>query len=108
MKNYIQPGNIVNLTAPAGGLASGQGHLFGALFGIATTAAPEGQKVAVSVDGVFTLPKATGGGLTEGQKVYWDATAKKATATATDNAMIGHAVETAAAGATTATVRLAS
>jgi predicted RecA/RadA family phage recombinase len=108
MKNYVQPGNILNLTAPAGGLASGQGHLFGALFGIATTAAPEGQKVAVSVEGVFALPKATGSGLAEGQKVYWDATAKKATAATTDNTMIGHAVEAAATGATMATVRLAS
>lgn len=108
MRNYVQPGDTLDLTAPSGGLASGQPHLFGGIFGIAATAAAQGKKVAVKVEGVFNLPKATGGGLTEGQAVYWNATNKNVTGTATDNTLIGHAVEAAAAGATIATVRLAS
>lgn len=108
MRNYVQPGDTLDLTAPTGGLASGQAHLFGGIFGVAAKSAAQGEKVAVKVEGVFTLPKATGGGLTEGQKAYWDATAKKITATATDNTLIGHAVEPAATGATTATVRIAN
>ena len=34
MKNYIQPGNIITVTAPTGGVTSGTGLLVGNLFGI--------------------------------------------------------------------------
>ncbi|MCW0983059.1 DUF2190 family protein [Agrobacterium sp. BT-220-3] len=106
MKNYIQEGDILNLTAPAGGLASGQAHMFGDLFGVAAAAAAEGAKVAVSLEGVFSLPKATGASLTEGQKVYWIAADKKVTATANGNTLIGHAARPAAADAVTAEIRI--
>lgn len=106
MLNYVQPGDTLDLTAPAGGVISGQAALFGALFGVASTKAAEGQKLAVKVEGVFTLPKATGAGLTEGQKVYWDDTAKKVTGTAASNTLIGNAIEVVASGATEAMVRL--
>lgn len=106
MQNFVHPGDVLAFTAPAGGIASGEGHLFGALFGIAATSAPEGQKVSVQVEGVFTLPKATGG-LSEGQAIYWDTAAKHCTATATGNSLIGHAAAAAAADSATATVRLA-
>lgn len=106
MLNYVQPGETLDLTAPTGGVISGQAALFGALFGVASTTAAEGQKLAVKVEGVFALPKATGAGLTEGQKVYWDDTAKNITGTASGNTLIGHAVEAAASGATEAVVRL--
>ncbi|MEO1987439.1 MAG: DUF2190 family protein [Martelella sp.] len=104
MKNFIQSGNIVDLTAPAGGLASGQAHLFGALFGIATTAAAEGQRLAVSLEGVFALPKAAGESLAEGEAAYWDGAA--ITAESAGNTLVGHAVETAQAAATTVYVRI--
>lgn len=108
MRNYVQPGDTLDLTAPAGGLASGQAHLFGGIFGVAAKSAAQGEKVAVKVEGVFMLPKATGGGLTEGQKAYWDATAKNVTGTAASNTLIGHSVDAASSGATIALVRLAN
>jgi len=108
MRNYVQPGDTLDLTAPSGGLASGQPHLFGGIFGIAATDAAQGKKVAVKVEGVFNLPKAAGAGIDEGAKVYWITADKKVTATAGSNTFIGHAVESADAGATTATVRLAN
>ncbi|HOV04070.1 MAG TPA: DUF2190 family protein [Kaistiaceae bacterium] len=108
MRNYIQPGDTLDLTAPAGGLVSGQAHLFGDLFGIAATDAAEGKKVAVKVDGVFFLPKATDESLVEGQKVYWSEANANVTATATDNTLIGHAVEAAAVAAVTVAVRVAN
>lgn len=104
MKNFIQPGNIVDLTAPAGGLASGQAHLFGALFGVATTAAAEGQRLAVSLEGVFALPKVEGDSLAEGEAAYWDGAA--ITAESAGNTLVGHAVEAAQAAATTVYVRV--
>jgi predicted RecA/RadA family phage recombinase len=106
MKNYVQPGNIIDLTAPAGGIASGHAALFGALFGVATTAAEAGARVAVSVEGVFNLPKAAGVSFTEGQKAYWNDTDKNVTPTASGNTLIGHAVEVAATGVTDINVRV--
>jgi predicted RecA/RadA family phage recombinase len=106
MKNYVQPGNIIDLTAPAGGIASGQAALFGALFGVATTAAEAGARVAVSVEGVFNLPKATGVSFTEGQKAYWNDTDKNVTPTASGNTLIGHAVASAAANANACDIRI--
>ncbi|MCH4541520.1 DUF2190 family protein [Ochrobactrum sp. A-1] len=107
MRNYVQHGNIVDLTAPLAGVLSGEGFLTGDLFGVAATNAGAGQKVSTYLEGVFNLPKATGAGLVEGQKAFWDATAKKVTASDTGNTLIGHAVETAAAAAVSVAVRLA-
>ncbi len=106
MRNYIQPGNSLDLTAPAGGLKSGQAVVIGALFGIAAKDATEGAKVTLAVDGVFTLPKATGSSLGEGQKAYWTGT--EVSGTATGNTLIGHVVEAADTAATETKVRLSN
>lgn len=107
MKNYIQTGDVVAFTAPAGGIASGEGRVFGNLFAVATAAAAEGARFTACLEGVFALPKATGA-ITEGQKVYWDSTAKKVTTTASGNKEIGSAISPAAADATTAEIRLSN
>ncbi|SIS71507.1 DUF2190 family protein [Paracoccus saliphilus] len=104
MRNYVQNGSTIDLTAPTGGLVSGQAALIGALFGVAATDAAEGRKVAVAVEGVFDLPKVAGTGLTEGVKAYWTGT--EITSTATGNTLVGHVVEAAAAAATVCRVRL--
>ena len=36
MKNFIQRGDVITVTAPTGGVTSGQGVLVGNLFGIAS------------------------------------------------------------------------
>jgi predicted RecA/RadA family phage recombinase len=41
MRNYVQAGNVITATAPYD-LASGDGALVGAMFGIASTDAAEG------------------------------------------------------------------
>jgi predicted RecA/RadA family phage recombinase len=108
MRNYVQHGDIVDLTAPQpAGVVSGEGFLTRDLFGVASTDAKPGQKVSTWLEGVFQLPKASGTGLTEGQRVYWDADEKNVTATETDNAFIGHAVESVLAAAVFVPVRLA-
>jgi predicted RecA/RadA family phage recombinase len=108
MLNYVQPGDTLDLTSPAGGVTSGQATLFGSIFGVAATDAAAGKKVAVKVEGVFILPKATGAGIDEGAKVYWITADKKVTATASGNTLIGNAVEAAVAGATEVAVRLSN
>ncbi|PZU85013.1 MAG: hypothetical protein DI528_12980 [Shinella sp.] len=104
MKNYIKPGHTIDLTAPSGGLSSGQAKMFGALFGVATKAALEGEKVAVALEGVFSLPKAAGTSLAEGAAAYW--TGAAITATASGNTLVGHATSPAASDATSIEVRI--
>lgn len=105
MKNFIQSGNIVPVTAPAGGVVSGGGVLIGNLFGIANITADAGMPVEISTVGVFDMTKA-GGAIAVGAKVYWDATAKVATGTASGNSLIGTAILGAASGDAAARVRL--
>ena len=104
MKNYVQPTNIVNFTAPVGGITSGTGRLFGGLFGVATSAASEGERVAVSLEGIFILPKVEAASFTEGAAAYWDGA--KVTADSEANTFIGHVVVAAAAGSFAAEVRI--
>lgn len=111
LKNFIQPGNTLTLTAPAA-LAAGDGFLVGSIFAVAAGAAESGADVEGVLVGVFSLPKATGtgSGWSQGTKLYWDPTAAggaKVTATAdTDSVSIGVAAADAADGSATAAVRL--
>ncbi|MEI9403379.1 DUF2190 family protein [Mesorhizobium argentiipisi] len=110
MKNYVQAGNVITATAPAGGVSSGDGILYDSLFGVASTDAAEGEDFELATVGVFDLPKATGA-VTFGQAIYWDDDAKVVTtddsSTEGDNQPIGSAVAEAGSGAATARVRLA-
>ncbi|MFN4125251.1 DUF2190 family protein [Pannonibacter indicus] len=108
MRNYLQPGDVLDLIAPTGGIVSGEAHLFGDLFGVAATTAGEGEKVPVKVSGVFMLPKVPANGLSEGQKVYWNEAEKKLTSTASGNTLVGHAVKAVAAGAAYAMIRVSN
>ena len=107
MKNFVQPGNTLDLTAPSGGVDAGNGYLIGALFGVAAVTAAEGESFAFDVVGVFTLPKASGAALAEGAKAYWDSTAKNVTGTASGNTLIGHVTAAAKTGDAQVSVRLA-
>lgn len=103
--NYVQPGKVITLTAPAT-QTSGSVVKVGSLVGIAMAAAASGAEVEVCVEGVFTVDKATGSAWTEGEKIYWDAAASKFTDTSTSNTLCGYAVAAAASGATSGTILL--
>lgn len=108
MKNYVQKGETLPFTAPAGGVIGGNGYLIGSIFGVAVASIPAGEIFQGMVEGVFALPTATGAGtdFAEGQKLYWDDTNKVVTKTATSNTFIGHAVTAKAVEGTSTTVRL--
>ncbi|MGF7178432.1 DUF2190 family protein [Azospirillum doebereinerae] len=105
MKNYVQDGTTVSLTAPYD-VASGGGLLVGALFGVAMSAAANGAAVQAVTRGVVTLPKTNAQAWTQGVKVYWDNTAKEATTASSSNTLIGCALVAAANPSATGTVRL--
>ena len=106
MKNFVQPGDVVSVPAPAGGAVSGAGVLVGALFGVAAYTADEGAPVEISTAGVFELAKAPGDEWAIGEKVYWDPAAKRVTHTVAAGAWIGAASAAASASAAAVRVRL--
>lgn len=105
MKNFIQKGDTLILTAPAGGVSSGDGVLVGSLFGIAAGDAAENDNVEVRTTGVFELPKAAGA-ITQGAKVYWNAANGNVTTTVTGNTLIGTATVAAVSGDALVRVKL--
>jgi len=98
MKNYVQPGNTITLTAPYA-VASGDGLLVGSVFGVAAGDAANAETVEAALVGVFDLKKVASQAWGVGDKIYWDNTNKEATKTATSNTLIGVAIEAVANGA---------
>lgn len=98
MKNYVQPGTTLTLTAPYA-VTSGDGLLVGSIFGVAAGDAASGATVEAALTGVFDLTKIGSQAWTVGAKVYWDDGNKRCTTVATDNTLIGVAVEAVAGGA---------
>jgi len=95
MKNFVQPGQVVPLTAPYD-VASGGGLKVGGIVGIATYAAKSGEKVETKLDGVFDVAKTSAQAWTAGAVIYWDDTAKVFTTVTTSNTKVGVAVLDAA------------
>lgn len=106
MKNYIQAGKTITATAPAGGITSGTGMLYGSLFGVAATTAAAGAEVEMDTAGVFELPKLSTAVIAAGGKVSWDAANSRCDAPGSGLYPIGVAIAAAGNGATTVKVRL--
>ncbi|HXV31864.1 MAG TPA: DUF2190 family protein [Sinorhizobium sp.] len=106
MKNYIQPGKSIDITAPSGGVTSGLVAIIGSLIGVAAVTAAEGEAAAIATEGVFELPKTSAQAWTVGAKIYWDATNSVATTVSTSNTLIGIAVAVAANPSSTGMVKL--
>lgn len=98
MKNYVQPGNTITLTAPYA-VTSGDGLLVGSIFGVAAGTAALGDPVETALEGVYDLKKVASQAWAVGDKIYWDNTAKNTTKTLTSNTLIGVATDVVAGGA---------
>jgi predicted RecA/RadA family phage recombinase len=106
-KNYIQEGKVIPFTA-SGAKTSGQVVVVGSIVGVAAGDVANGAAGELIVKGVVEIPAATAE-ITVGAAVYWDADGDPvggtagsgaATATATDNTLIGYSIAAkAAAGA---------
>lgn len=114
MKNLVQPGRTITVTAPAT-VESGEGVLIGQLFGVAAGDAANGASLDLVTEGVFDLDKWTTAVFTVGAPVFWDVATKSARTgndedsnSAGDNeALIGVAVAASGVGASTVRVKLA-
>jgi predicted RecA/RadA family phage recombinase len=107
MKNYVQSGKTITLTAPYA-VSAGGGALVGAIFGVAANDVASGADGEFDLVGVFDLTRETGAstGWTVGALIYWDNTNKRVTKTSTSNKLIGVAAAAAADGDATGRVRL--
>lgn len=103
--NYIQPGNILTIPAPAAVLSGGV-VIAGEIRGIAQGDAISGAPVDVATRGVWELPKVAANNFALGAKVYWNGTDALATTTASGNTLLGVAVEAAPADSATVKLRL--
>jgi predicted RecA/RadA family phage recombinase len=106
MRNYVQPGESVEVTAPAGGTTSGVGVLVGNLFGVAALTVAAGARVNIATEGVFEMAKTSALAIAEGAIVWFDNTNKVVTTVATGNKPVGLAVTAAANPSPTIQVKL--
>ena len=107
MKNYVQKGENITVTAAAAA-TSGAGVLVGNLFGIAAGDAAIGEDLDLVTVGVFTMPKVATDVIAVGAPVYWDDSAKLVTTDddTGNNPEVGLAVTAAANPSGTVNVRL--
>ena len=107
MKNYVQKGENITVTATAAA-TSGQGVLVGNLFGIAAGDAAIGESLDLVTEGVFNMAKVSTDELAVGDLIYWDDTNTLATSDDDEgaNEVIGLAVTTAANPSGTVNVKL--
>ena len=99
MKNYVQRGDTVTVTAPYA-VTTGGGVLVagtGKIFGVAINTQSSGDNMELLTVGVFDLAKDIST-FAEGDYVYWDNTNKVATSTSTGNTKIGVATLVQATG----------
>jgi predicted RecA/RadA family phage recombinase len=104
-QNYIMSGDVCNVVLAADAVA-GTPFLLGIRLAVPLASGSTGDTVACSMEGVFTVPKATGSAWTQGEQLYWDDTAKNVTTVSTSNTAIGWAFDAAASGDTTGNVKL--
>lgn len=108
MKNFVQPGDVLTFTAPAGGVVAGMGYKIGQTFVVAAYSADAGAPFEGQVTGVFDLPKNASQAFAEGALLYWSDANQNLTTTATANMLIGTCAQLGGhlAAATVGRVRL--
>jgi len=105
MKNFIQPGETITITAPHD-LKSGSPVMLGSIFGVATNDALKDQDLELTLTGVFSLPKVATESWTTGTLLYWNEVANALTSIADNNQLVGVAITRAASPSSTTITRL--
>lgn len=108
MKNYVQEGEYLEITAGAT-IASGDLVQFGSIHGVAVTDIANGAQGIIRTEGIFTLPKLTGASAdatTAGGPVYFSSGSVSGSDSSGTRKLVGHAMAVANQAATTVQVRL--
>lgn len=104
--NYVQPGSTVTVTAPSGGVSSGDGVLIGGLFGVALHDAAEGASLEIGTEGVYELGKTSALAIDVGDRVFWVPADGVVNKTEISQVNVGVAVSAAANPSATVLVKL--
>lgn len=95
-QTYFQDGCTLSLTAPSGGVDSGDQLFIGSQFVVAEVTAAEGETFAARTDGVHYLTKVGSQAWTEGLKIYANSSTFVLSSDSTVGPLVG--VATAAVG----------
>ena len=106
MKNFIQPGHSLSLTAPIAGVTAGVPVQIEQLLVVPTTTATSGNSFEGLAEGVFDVPKVGSQEWKVGALVYWDADNSRFTTVAAGHRLAGYAVAYAGSGAGVTTGRV--
>lgn len=104
MKNFIQEGKVVTVTAVAA-MTAGLAYAVGSIVGVASTTVAIGEQCELVTEGVFELPKTVADVITQGAPAYLDVSEDKVTIVSTANTLIGVFTEAAGNGDTLARVK---
>lgn len=96
MKTFIQAGDVLEFTAPGGGVVAGTGVKIGDILVIPTVSAAAGEKFNGVRVGVVEHAKLSAQAWTEGQQVNWDNGNARFTTVTTGNFRAGVAAAAAA------------
>lgn len=105
-KTFIQVGDTVTFTVPAGGVTNGKLHKIGSLLVIADTTAVEGEECEGHTTGVWSLPKTPADTPAQFAKAYLLADGSAITTVASTNTLVGVFTEAYINGDTECNVRL--
>lgn len=92
MKNFVQPGDMLDLVAPSGGVTAGVGVIIGAIFAVPSVTVDEDEEFAGAIRGVFDLDATTHASTQAGvlgDPVYFVTGTGKTSQIATGNTLIG-------------------
>jgi len=107
--NYIKDGSNINYTNQGAAIASGSVVVIGSLVAVALTNIDNGQTGAVSLDGIFSLPKVPANNFAQGGQIFYDVSVSQfsnATPAAGDILNAGVAVASAAGSTQFAEIKL--
>lgn len=107
MRNFVQPGKTLTLTAPAGGVVSGRFYRIGAFFGVAVQSAAQNQPFDLETGGVYSLEKTSAQAWAVGDVIY-ATPGNVMTTVASGNTKVGVAAAVAANPSAAGRVRLNS
>lgn len=108
MKNYVQDGDYITITASAD-VDAGELVQYGSLHGVAVTDIANGAQGVIALKGVFTLPKLTAASAdacTAGGPVYFSSGSVSGSDSSGTRKLVGYSLVAANQAAATVAVRL--
>lgn len=106
MKNFLQEGKTVDVTASGQAYVSGQPFPIGEMVVVCLSDIADGASGPARVGGVYSLKKKAATAMAFGLRVFWDTTNKQITNLDAEGVQAGWVTKAALAGDTTVEVKL--